>query len=56
MGYVVEKVALGQVFLQVLQFSLVSINPSVLQAYSLISYQLTVPLNKTLRKFTLHII
>lgn len=56
-GFVVEKVALGQVFLQALQFSPVSINPSVLHAYSLICHQLTVPLNNTLRKtYTSHYI
>jgi len=38
-------------FLQVLQLSPVSIYPLVLQAYSLISHQLTVPLNKTLSAF-----
>jgi len=56
MGYVVQKVALGQDFLQVVQFSPLSINPSLIQAYSLISHQLTVPLNKTLKKNYTYII
>jgi len=37
LGFVVEKVAVGQVFVQLLSFSLVSIIPLVLHIYSFVT-------------------
>ena len=55
MGFVVKKVAMGQVFLPVLLFSPLRIIPPALDTHSFTtdsihSYQLTASLNTTLKK------